>query len=345
MALAVAVADASDSVCASISTSPDWDVTSRSTLATARSTSTVRPMPTPKPASLPAASAAALLVAEPAWLALRVSPPSRFRASPSGSNASVSFTPTVRAIAGLTATSPPEPASAVVLNACSPVALRLNAPTSVSSAPPSISARAAFTPTFSANAPPTPTLVPPVSPVPVPGAGAGVVPPAAGEAFALLLSRAVANTVLSVRLSAVSVTSPWVVASPASTLAFWSRCASVLVTPTLIANPPAPPNLPAPAPDTAVAPEVWMPSGSRPSMTASTVRPSEVMLPWTTASLVTTAALTAAATPIPMPGLPPFSASAGRSIVVAPLRSSSGVSVCMLARVKSLPWLEIPEIV
>ena len=79
-ALAVAVADESDSVWAWISTSPDSAVTSRPSSAVASSTSTVRPTPMPKPALLPAASAAATLVAEPLCMALSVRPPSNSRA-------------------------------------------------------------------------------------------------------------------------------------------------------------------------------------------------------------------------------------------------------------------------
>ena len=337
-ALAVASADASERVWASMSTSPVCEVTSRSTTATARSTSTFKATPTPTPASLPAASAAARVVAEPVCSALRVRPRSRVRASPSGSRASVWLTPTVRAIAGLTATSPPAPASAVVVSRCSPNALKLMAPASVTRTSPPIWERVVFTPTLSAKEPPTPTLPPPVSPVP-PVPPVAPVPPLA---LTLLDSSAVASTVLELMFCAVSVTSPLVTASPTSTVVSPERRASVLVTSTFRANAPATPTSPALAPDTAVAPKVCAPSASRPSISASTVRPSDETLPSTAARLVTTALLIAAATPTPMPGLPVDAAGTVRSTVgVAPPWSAPTSSVSARVSVWPLPEMAV----
>ena len=273
----VASAEESDNICASTVAPPVSDVTSRSTSAIARSTSTVRPSATPTPTSLPVASADALVAAEPVWSALTDRSPSMAIGSPLGSCARVWFTPTVVATTGLTPTVPPAPASAVVLSACSPVALRVSESAPVSVAPPSISARAVFTPTLTARDPPTPTFVLPEpelpSPVPLPPLVPPPVPVPVPEPVDCAIAWAVDSTVASVRFSAVRVTSPGVSSYPAFTSACSVTTASLLVTPTFRAKAPAMPASPPLAPEIAVAPETCLPSGSRSSITASTVRP------------------------------------------------------------------------
>jgi len=114
---------------------------------------------------------------------------------------------------------------------------------------------------------------------------------------------ALADTVLSVRLTASTVTSP----ADRVTLAPLLTRAVVLAVATLMATEPATPTSPPLAPDRAVAPKRWV-SGASPAtsfMVARSVRPSAVMvLPVPIkASFVMSATLMATATPTAVPPL------------------------------------------
>ncbi len=170
----------------------------------------------------------------------------------------VVFTPTFRAIAPLAAYFPPAPASAFVVAACSPVAIKLRESALINSTAPSTSALAVLTPTLRAKEAPPPTLLLVVV--------LGDVCP--------LVSLALAKIVAELLFSAVKLTSPPRISCPASTLEVLVNTASLLVMPVLIANDPAKPSLPAPAPEVALAPRVCLLSSeSRLSINASMVSP------------------------------------------------------------------------